>query len=183
MTISIESITWLQQILQWGKGRFVLMGTMPAVTDVEVLAADGAEPFAVGTAKRADGYLEEGVLADDGLKIYLRIFRDQQSGLAQRFLGERVQLGHFPMQLLVGRLEATGTLQRGTAGKIAGDQKALGRAAYLYKAAEVVQLKIVTDLELGKLKRKFCYEADFLVNDEADVNSEGTARIAHVNLN
>ena len=87
------------------------------------------------------------------------------------------------MQLLVGRLEAAGTFQSRAAGEISVDQKALRGAADLDQAVEITELKIITDLELGKLKREFCQEADFLVNDEADVNSEGAARIAHVNLN
>ena len=58
---------------------------MTAIPDIEILPADRAQALAIGPAQGSDGYLQQGIFADQRRKVDLRIFGHDQAGFADRF--------------------------------------------------------------------------------------------------
>jgi hypothetical protein len=152
---------------------------MPTIPLIQILTANGAEPFTIFPTERVYRYLEQGILPEERLQINVGIVRQQKAGIGHRFFTEGVELCKIPVQGLTKVGKAADTLHVDIAMKIALNYEALRGAANAGHTSEISQLKVFIYQDLIKLKGELMGVADFLVNDEADVDSERFSRVSH----
>jgi len=110
---------------------------MSAISDVQVLAANGAQTFAIRFANWIDRDFEQGIFADERFQINLCVVGNDQSRVADRLFVERIKLGQIPDEGFAEFIQASHTFQQGLAGKISVEQQSLWRAADLNEADEI----------------------------------------------
>ena len=152
---------------------------MPAVELVQVLSTNRAKPLAGGVMQRADGHLQQSVLAYQGLKIKMRVFRHHQARVGDRPGGKGVQLGEVERDRLAEADQAAHALQVYPRVEPSFDQQALWGAADFGCSGKVVQRQILTDLEALNIEFKIAAGPNRTTNEETNIQQQGFARVGH----
>jgi len=150
-----------------------------AVLLVQVLTAFSAKSLAIGLADGADRHFEQGVLAQKVCQIDLGIFGHNEFRIRFGALVEGKQLGERPIQLMVEVSQTAHTFQRGLGGKIGLHEQPLRRSADVDNALEVAKFEVVVEGDFVEGKREIVTAPDFLVDDKADIDTEGSAWVGH----
>jgi len=146
---------------------------------IQVFAAYGAQPFAIGAAKRANWDFEDHVLPDEGCKVDLTIFRQAQVGVGYGSLGKGVQFSKIDVQRLRKICQtATALTEQGGMQFYLGEQ-ALRGAGDPGDANQVVELKVWRQLEPRDLNLKIPAVADRLINQETGIQPEQIPGLVH----
>lgn len=70
--------TILQQILEFGEGRIILILAMPAVADVQILSAFDAQTFAFGVMQGFDGNFQQRIFTYKGREVNMGVIGNEQ---------------------------------------------------------------------------------------------------------
>ena len=151
---------------------------MAAILFVQILAASGAETFAIGFADRVDGDFGEGVVADDWRKIDLRVFGELEF-FAVHFGMEGEQFDHVPVDGVLEGVETAHTFDLESGFEIGGQKQTLRCAADAHVADKAIQSQVFGDFYFFFVERDVVSIARFTADEEADVNTEGFAEVWH----
>ena len=169
-----------QKVAERGKGGLAAFRSMSAVPFVQVLAADEAQPAAIRVDRAGlIGTSSKCILTHERLQIDLGVFRHQESELRERLLIDGVELGQAPVEKLVKRRQAAYAAQFRACREVTGEEQSLRGAADGKVTHELTHLQVRAQLELRQVKVKLVAVADLLVQDEADVDAQGIACVAH----
>ena len=169
----------LQQILEFGEGRIGFGRTVSAIPLVQVFAAFGAKSLAIGFAKRADGNLQQGIFAEQKSEVEVGIFGEDESRVGFGSFVEGVQLGEGPIQFAFEIGETACAGERGLGGEIRLHDQSLRRFADVDQSLEGAQFKIFAEGDRVELEREVVVVADFLMDDESDIETEEFFRAGH----
>ncbi len=152
---------------------------MPAVFFVQVLAAFRAQALAILAAERLERDFEQSKITHQRLKVDVRIFGDEQTGIGDVIGRESVQLGKFPMQRLGVFIQAAHTFELGRARKISLHQQSLGSAANFNFPFHFGQRHAIFIGQPGEIKIEITVVAGSGIDEKTDIQPQGFTRIGH----
>jgi hypothetical protein len=127
----------------------------------------------------ADGDFKDRVLTDERRKIDVGILGEDQARVGDGPFVERVQLGERPVKILNEFRQTTDANKHRICREIRLEDQSLRGFSDVCNPREVVHFQVIAKGNLCKFKREIMVIADFFMDDEANIYSEGFFRTGH----